>query len=79
MLGWRDGRAKVLAYQAAGTTSAGALPRAVEQRWRSMFVDELEGPVAVDAAWQSAGNYCADPARAGMDRAELAVPAGLAG
>ena len=55
-LGWRHGRARVLAYQAAGTSHTGlsADPR---QRWRSMFVDDIYDPVIIDGPWQTANNY----------------------
>lgn len=56
-LGWKHGRAKVLAYQAAGTTSDGALPQDPCQRWRSMFVEEVIGPVIVDGPWETADNH----------------------
>jgi len=42
VLGWKNGRPKVLAYQSQGTTSSGTLPRQSEHRWRSLFVDEIE-------------------------------------
>jgi hypothetical protein len=53
-----NGRPKLLAYQATGATSAGRLPSQPEQRWRSLFVDEIEHAViAADHPWQSAHNY----------------------
>jgi hypothetical protein len=55
-LGWKNGRAKVLSYQKAGTTSEGALPADHRQRWRSMFVDEVEGPEVIDGSWETAPN-----------------------
>ena len=58
LLGWRHGRPKVLAYQADGATSNGTLPWRPEQRWRSMFVDEIEHiAIAWDHRWQTAANY----------------------
>jgi hypothetical protein len=72
-LGWKNGRAKVLAYQAAGTTSNGSLPQAHRDRWRTMFVDEIHDAVIVpDAPWQTADNYTA--ATNGIDKLELARP-----
>ena len=56
-LGWKHGRAKVLAYQAGGTTSHGALLGDPRQRWRSMFVDEIEAPVIIDGPWETADNF----------------------
>jgi len=74
VLGWAGGRAEVLVDQAAGTTSAGALPADASRRWRTMFVDEIEGPVVVEQGWQSAPNY--DGAgRVGMDVVEARLPA----
>lgn len=55
-LGWRHGRAKVLAYQAAGASHGGLSPDP-GQRWRSMFVDEIQDPVIIDGPWQTADNY----------------------
>jgi len=70
-LGWRGRRAKVLAYQAAGTTSTGELPAAAHLRWRSMFVEELEGPAIVEARREGTGNYSGAPI--GMDVVEVAL------
>jgi hypothetical protein len=57
-LGWKNGRPKVLSYQAGGTTSQGPLPVASRQRWRSMFVDEIEEAVIItDQPWETAPNY----------------------
>jgi hypothetical protein len=69
-LGWKNGRAKVLAYQAAGSTSTGSLPQAHRDRWRTMFVDEIHDAIIVsDAPWQTADNYSATTN--GIDRLEL--------
>jgi hypothetical protein len=56
-LGWKNGRPKVLSYQAAGTTSTGPLPPDPRQRWRSMFIDEIQEPIIVDGTWETADNY----------------------
>ena len=56
-LGWTNARPRMLAYQAAGTTSTGPLPVAPQQRWRSMFIDEIEDPVITDDRWETADNY----------------------
>ena len=42
VLGWKPGRAKTLCYQTGGTTGHGGLPSNPAQRWRSLFVDDLE-------------------------------------
>lgn len=59
-LGWKNGQAKVLAYQSDGATSKGRLPPDPRQRWRSMFVDEVEDPVITEHTWQTAINYSPD-------------------
>ena len=56
-MGWKNGRAKVLAYQSGGATSNGRLPTDPHQRWRWMFIDELEGPLLTNEPWQTADNY----------------------
>jgi hypothetical protein len=56
-LGWKNGRAKVLAYQAGGATTAGPLPADTTQRWRSLFVDQIEDPIITDDDWETADNY----------------------
>ena len=56
-LGWKNGRARVLAYQAGGTTSHGGLPADPRQRWRSLFIDEIDHPALTDGEWQTADNY----------------------
>jgi hypothetical protein len=72
-LGWKNGRAKVLAYQAAGATSNGSLPDTSRDRWRTMFVDEIDDATIVpDAPWQTADNYTASSN--GIDQLELARP-----
>ncbi len=42
VLGWKSGRAKTRCYQTGGTTGHGGLPSNPAQRWRSLFVDDLE-------------------------------------
>lgn len=77
-IGWRQARAKLLAYQACGGASAGRLAGVPAAGWRSMFVDEVDGAVIADGVWRSARNYWPAPERIGMDWIELAVPAGRA-
>ena len=71
VLGFKNGRAKVLAYQSDGTTSQGALPDDTRQRWRSLFVDEIENPEITNDAWESADNYT--PNTNAIDHRELAI------
>ena len=70
-LGWKNGRAKVLAYQAGGATNQGVLSHDHQQRWRSLFVDQIEDPVITDGEWESADNYT--PASNCIDELELEV------
>jgi hypothetical protein len=56
-LGWKNGRPKVLCYQPDATADNGALRADPRQRWRSMFVDEIEDPTITDGPWQTADNY----------------------
>lgn len=70
-LGWKHGRPKVLAYQAGGTTSHGPLPPDPTQRWRSLFVEDIEDPVITDGRWETADNY--RPRSNGIDELEVDV------
>lgn len=70
-LGWKHGRAKVLAYQADGTTSNGALPPDPRQRWRSLYLDDLHQLLISDQPWQTADNYT--PHHNGIDQLEIAI------
>lgn len=70
-LGWTNGRAKVLCYQAGGATSRGPLPADPRQRWRTLFVDQIHDPVITTGAWQTANNYTHHAT--GIDQVELAV------
>lgn len=70
-LGWKNGRAKALVYQVDGHTSSGPLPTDARQRWRSMFIDEIEGPTITDEEWQTAGNYW--PVSNGIDAIVVGV------
>jgi len=56
-LGWKNGVPKVLAYQAAGATSLGALPVDRHQRWRSLFVEEISDAMIVAEPWETADSY----------------------
>jgi hypothetical protein len=57
-LGWKGGRPMLLGYQTGGQTSTGALPADPRQRWRCLFVDEVD-QVLVDMSspWGTADNY----------------------
>lgn len=68
-LGLKGGRARVLAYQVNGATSRGAAP---EQRWRCLFVDEVEQAALLEGPWATAANYSPTAAN-GIDHLVLAV------
>lgn len=58
-LGWKAGRAMLLAYQTGGHTTAGTLPADPRHRWRCMHIDEIDhvAPTSPTHQWQSADNY----------------------
>jgi hypothetical protein len=58
-LGFKAGRAMVLAYQTGGQTSTGTLPADPRQRWRCLYIDEINHVTAADptGAWQTSDNY----------------------
>ena len=70
-LGFKNGRAKVLSYQAAGSTSNTTLPHDPRQRWRSMFTDEIEDPTITNATWETADNYT--PTHNGIDQLDIEI------
>lgn len=69
VLGWKNNRPKVLAYQVEGTTSQGLLPRDPTQRWRSMFICDIDRAVIVEGSWHSGPNY--NPTHNGIDQVAL--------
>jgi len=70
-LGWKNGRAKVLAYQTDPTTSHTRPLAQPRQQWRSMYVDEIEAPAITDDPWQPADNYT--PTCNNIDELEIDV------
>jgi predicted DNA-binding transcriptional regulator YafY len=70
-LGWKNGRPKVLAYQVGGT-SHGGLSTDPRQRWRCMFVDEIDDAMITDGPWKTADNYSHDSNC--IDDLEIEVP-----
>jgi hypothetical protein len=58
-LGWNKGRPMLLGYQTGGQTSTGALPADPRQRWRCLYIDEIDHVVAAHKAsrWGTADNY----------------------
>ncbi|MGH9055851.1 MAG: hypothetical protein ACRDYY_08325 [Acidimicrobiales bacterium] len=69
VVGWRDGRAKLLSFQPVST--ADGLTADPRHQWRSMFVDELEDVAITDLPWLTAANYT--ETTPGIDLIELAV------
>jgi hypothetical protein len=55
VLGWTDGREKVLAYQVGGESSRPL--RGPETRWRCMWIDEVSEATLVEGAWVSESTH----------------------
>ena len=76
-LGWKNGNAMLLAYQTGGQTSTGSLPADTRQRWRNLFVHQIDHVVLADPSspWETADNYNpAHPFNA-IDHLSIAVAA----
>ena len=74
-LGWKNGKAMLLAYQVGGQTSTGSLPADPRQRWRNLFVHEIDHVDAPEpsSTWETADNYNpANPFNA-IDHLSIAV------
>lgn len=71
-IGWKNGRLRVLGYQVAVTASSRPSPDEPTQRWRCLFLDEIEAPVITDGRWESAPNYSPTSSN-GIDVLVLAV------
>jgi hypothetical protein len=58
-MGWKANRAMLLAYQTGGQTSAGSLPADPHQRWRCLYLDQINQILAAEenSDWQTADNY----------------------
>ena len=67
-IGWKNGRPKVLSYQATNPTDPATDPR---QQWRSMFIDDIQNATITNHTWQTADNYT--PNTNGIDHLHLAV------
>ena len=74
-LGWKDNRPMLLAYQSGGQTSTGALPADPRQRWRCMFVDDIDHVAVADTAspWGTADNYNASHPFPAIDEVTIAI------
>ena len=76
-LGWKNGRAMLLAYASAGQTTTEADRTDPRRRWRNFFVDEI-ADAAFDGSvgtWESAANY--DPSHPfnAIDHLSIAIGA----
>lgn len=69
VLGWKNGRAKVLVYQTAVTAPSGGHD---SSGWRSLFVDEVEMPTITDDRWHSPADY--RPHSTGIDTVAAVIP-----
>jgi hypothetical protein len=67
----------LLAYQTGGQTSTGTLSADPQQRWRCMYVDEIDHVNAADLAspWQTADNYNYSHPFPAIDEVAIAVTA----
>jgi hypothetical protein len=73
VLGWKAGRAKALCYQVEGPASQGGPPPGPAQRWRSLFIDDIEGAEILSGhSWETAPNYSL--LTNSVDQFELFVP-----
>jgi hypothetical protein len=77
-LGWKAGRPLLLGYQTGGQTSTGALPTDPRQRWRCIFVDEVDHVLAAGPAdpWGTADNYNSSHPFPAIDEVTVAVTPG---
>ena len=73
-LGWKAGRPMLLGYQTGGQTSTGALPADPRQRWRCLFIDEVDQVLLdMSAPWATADNYNPAHPFPAIDEVSLAV------
>ena len=64
----------LLGYQTGGQTSTGALPADPRQRWRCLFVDEVDRVLLdMSAPWGTADNYNPAHPFPAIDEVSLAV------
>ena len=75
-LGWKNGRAMLLAYQTDPHTTTGAPPAHPKQGWRNMFVDHIDQVLAADPAskWHTADNYNHVHPFNSIDNLTIAIP-----
>lgn len=77
-LGWKAGRAMLLAYQTGGHTTTGALPANPRHRWRCLYLDHIERVLPADQAgkWQTADNYNPAAPFPAIDKVTIAITSG---
>ncbi|MBV9659555.1 MAG: hypothetical protein JO337_00195 [Acidimicrobiales bacterium] len=69
LLGWKNGRPKVLAYQ----TTASPPTHHDDRGWRSLFVDEIQvATIEPDHPWQTAEDY--STASNSVNEIAMAIP-----
>jgi len=68
----------LLGYQTGGQTSTGTLPADPRQRWRCMFVDEVDEVLVGELAgpWGTADNYNSSHPFPAIDEVTIAVTPG---
>lgn len=76
-LGWKNGRAMLLAYQSVGQTTTEADRTDPRRRWRNFFIDEIADAAfaAPVSTWESAANYDASQPFNSIDRLSIAIGA----
>ncbi len=74
-LGWKAGRAMLLAYQTGGYTTTGALPADPRHRWRCLHVDQIDhlSPADPTSAWETADNYNPTRPFPAIDKTAVAI------
>jgi hypothetical protein len=74
-LGWKVGRAMLLAYQTGGHTTSGMLPADPRRRWRCMHIDEIDHLIPADPAstWGTADNYNPSQPFPAIDETAIAI------
>ena len=72
-LGWNNTRPLLLAYQTGGDTHTGTLPADPRNRWRCLFIDEINNvtPAEPTSKWATADNY--NPARPFNNNTEITI------
>jgi len=74
-LGWKNGRAMLLAYQTSGDATTPALPASPAGQWRCFYLDQIEQIDAADptSKWHTADTYNPDHPFNSIDYLAIAV------